>query len=140
MIYLLDTCVLSELTRPQPNPSVIAWIRMHAETSCYLSVLTIGELVGGIRRLPVAAKRVKLEGWLQSELLLRFKDRILVIDEAVATRWGSLIADTCARGRVLPTIDSLLAAIAQEHGLTIITRNIKDFVDVGVKVLNPWES
>jgi predicted nucleic acid-binding protein len=117
---------------------VVTWIADQVETSCYISALTIGELTRGIHRLPVSAKRKKLEDWMQTDLLLRFKGRIISIDEAVASRWGILVAETNARGRVLPTIDSLLAATAQEYSLTLVTRNMKDFHDLNLKMLNPW--
>jgi toxin FitB len=139
MSYLLDTCVLSELTRQSPSPSVIRWISKQPETSCYISALTIGEFMRGIHRLPDSTKRSKLKNWMQNDLLIRFKNRIIAIDEAIATRWGILIAETSARGRILPTIDSLLAATAQQHELTLVTRNTKDFYDIGVKLLNPWD-
>jgi toxin FitB len=90
--------------------------------------------------LPVASKRAKLEHWLHNELLFRFKDRIIVIDEAVSIRWGALVAETTAYGRVLPTIDSLLAATALEHSLTLVTSNTKDFNNINVLLLNPWDT
>lgn len=117
----------TKLAKKLPNAS-------QAETSCHVSVLTIGELTRGIYRLPVTAKRAKLERWMQTEFLQRFKNRMIPIDEAVAMRWGVLVAEA-----VLPTIDSLLAATAQEHRLTLVTRNTKDFLDIGVKMLNPWD-
>lgn len=138
MTYLFDTCILSELTKQAPAPSVIAWIKDQIEASCYVSALTIGELIRGIHRLPSNTKRAKLEAWLQNELLLRFRGRIIAIDEAVAMRWGTLVAEASMRGRVLPTIDSLLAATAQEYSLTLVTRNMKDFHDLDIKLLNPW--
>lgn len=138
MKYLLDTCLLSELTKPAPAPSVVAWLKRQTESSCYISVLTLGELMRGIHRLPTTAKRTKLEEWMQTELLLRFKGRIITINEAISMRWGILVAKMGAQGRVLPSIDSLLAATAQEHGLTIVTRNTKDFQDIGIEIFNPW--
>lgn len=140
MTYLLDTCVLSELVKTEPAPSVISWIAEQAESSFYLSALTIGELIRGIHHLPKTGKRTKLEGWMQNELLLRFKGRIIAIDEMIAMRWGVLVAEAGVSGRVLPTIDSLLAATAYECGLTLVTRNVKDFQDLPIKILNPWDS
>lgn len=136
--YLLDTCVLSELTKLAPSPLVIDWIERYADSSCYISALTIGELTRGIRLLPSTAKREKLEAWLQNDLLLRFKDKIIAIDEAVAIHWGVLVAESGMKGHILPTIDSLLAATALTHALTIVTRNSKDFHHHGLKILNPW--
>lgn len=138
MNYLLDTCVLSELTKPAPAVEVIAWIEGHSESSYYISSLTVGELMRGIKLLSLISKREKLEKWIQNLLLNRFKDRIIPINEAIAIRWGALTAKREQKGRTLPAIDSLLAATAQEHSLILVTRNIKDFKDLDVQLLNPW--
>jgi predicted nucleic acid-binding protein len=139
MTFLLDTCLVSELTKPSPDPYVVSWIRRNSEISCYISVLTLGKITNGIRRLPESAKRTKLETWMNNELRPRFKDRIILVNELVAIRWGILIAEMRNKGKVLSTIDSLLAATAQEYKLTIVTRNVKDFQNIDVKVLNPWQ-
>lgn len=139
MTYLLDTCVLSEFTKISPNDCVVEWLQAQVESSCYLSVLTLGELILGIQRLPLFKKREKLEKWLKHNLLERFQGRIIPINEAVATRWGIIMAQASAKGTILPTIDSLLAATAQEYKLILVTRNIKDFQSVEIPLHNPWD-
>src|SRR4051812_25898829 len=110
--FLLDTNVISELVRPRPDPHVTGWIDETDERLLYLSVLTLGEIRNGIMRLPDPRRRVELERWLDSSLALRFSDRILPVDMAVADRWGRLSAEAVVRRAPLPVIDALLAATA----------------------------
>ncbi|MFV2067691.1 MAG: type II toxin-antitoxin system VapC family toxin [Pirellulales bacterium] len=140
MNFLLDTCVVSELTRPKPQRRVVRWIRSEPETRLHLSVLTIGELHKGIERLPDGRKRKTIEAWLNNELRYRFFGRILPIDDEVAERWGLESAEAEQSGTPLPVIDGLLAATGLVHGMTVVTRNTKDMRQTGAKLLNPWES
>jgi Predicted nucleic acid-binding protein, contains PIN domain len=133
--YLLDTNVLSELRRKQPAPKVVAWVEARPATTLYLSVLTLGEIRRGVEAIPDSARRLALSDWLETELPAFFAGRLLGIDAAVAARRGSLLARA---GRPLPAIDSLLAATALHHGLTLVTRNVTDFCDTGVDLINPW--
>jgi predicted nucleic acid-binding protein len=103
-----------------------------------LSVLTLGEIRRGIASLRDASRRVVLEAWLDSDLVLRFAERILPIDRAVADRWGRLAADAAAAKSPLPVIDGLLAATALDQNLTLVTRNTKDIAVTSVSVFNPW--
>jgi len=137
--FLLDTCLVSELTRPKPHPRVAEWIRSEPESKLYLSVLTIGELRKGIERLPDSHKRNQIEAWLNNELRRRFSGRILPVDDAVAERWGLESAKAEQSGNPLPVIDGLLAATGLVHALTIVTHNIKDMEQTSVMLLNPWE-
>ncbi len=139
MNFLLDTCLVSELTRPKPHPRVAEWIRSEPESKLYLSVLTIGELRKGIERLPDSHKRNQIEAWLNNELRRRFSGRILPVDDAVAERWGLESAKAEQSGNPLPVIDGLLAATGLVHALTIVTHNIKDMEQTSVMLLNPWE-
>jgi predicted nucleic acid-binding protein len=133
--YLIDTNVLSEIRRKMPDAKVVAWVNSRPTTSLYLSVLTLGELRKGIDGLVDSKRRLKLVDWLETDLPLFFAGRILTIDEGVADHWGRLLA---AAGRTIPAIDSLLGATAAHHGLTMVTRNSKDFKNLGLDVLNPW--
>jgi hypothetical protein len=133
--YLIDTNVLSEIRRKMPDAKVVAWVNSRPTTSLYLSVLTLGELRKGIDSLVDSKRRLKLVDWLETDLPLFFAGRILTIDEGVADHWGRLLA---AAGRTIPAIDSLLGATAAHHGLTMVTRNSKDFKNLGLDVLNPW--
>ena len=135
MSYLIDTNVLSELRRKSPDANVVKWVNGRPATSLYLSVLTLGELRKGIDSLADAKRRLKLVDWLETELLLFFAGRILAIDQGVTDHWVRLLASA---GRPIPAVDSLLGATAAHHDLTMVTRNSKDFDNLGLEVLNPW--
>jgi predicted nucleic acid-binding protein len=120
--FLLDTNVISELVKARPDPGVTQWIEATDEILLYLSVLTLGEIRKGISSLPDAKRRTALEAWLDRDLALRFSNRILAIDQAVADRWGRLAGSAAARRSPLPVIDGLLAATALHYDLTLVTR------------------
>jgi predicted nucleic acid-binding protein len=138
--YLLDTNCISELVRIKPEPRVMAWMQAAEETLLYLSVLTLGEIRKGLAGLPQGKRRTHLETWLEIELGARFAGRILPIDVSVADRWGLLAASAKREGRTLSAIDGLLAATALHHNLTVVSRNVSDFTDTRVQVLNPWKA
>jgi predicted nucleic acid-binding protein len=135
--YLIDTNVLSELRRREPDAHVVRWFAERPASTLYLSVLTLGELRKGIDALPETPRKLALLDWLEAELPMFFAGRILAVDTKVADRWGRLVAQA---GRPLPAIDSLLAATALTHGLTLITRNLKDFQHPDLAVLDPWSA
>lgn len=135
MGYLLDTNVLSELRRKQPDPRVLQWFAQRPAGTLYLSVLTLGEIRKGVEVLADQPRRLLLLDWLETELPAFFSGRILGIDTAVADRWGRLVAQA---GQPLPAIDSLLAATAAQHGLIFVTRNMRDVQGLGVQLINPW--
>lgn len=135
MSYLLDTNVLSELRKKSPNPGVVASMALRPPSGLFLSVLTLGELRKGVERLGDPVRRAHLIDWLDVELPAYFEGRILPIDARVADRWGRLLA---AAGRPVPAIDSLIGATAALHGLTLVTRNARDFADLGLDIINPW--
>jgi len=136
---LLDTHCISELVRIEPEPRVMEWFEAADETLLYLSVLTLGEIRKGLAALPQSKRRTRLETWLEVELQTRFSGRILVVDEAVADRWGLLASQAKRRGTPLGIVDGLLAATAVHHNLTVVSRNDSDFTNAQVPVLNPWE-
>lgn len=138
--YLLDTNCISELVRIQPEPGVVAWMEATDETLLYLSVLTLGEIRKGLAALPQGRRRTHLETWLEIELRARFAGRILPIDVAVADRWGMLAAHARSQGKALSAIDGLLAATALQHNLTVVSRNVNDFKNAQVQLLNPWDA
>ena len=135
MSYLIDTNVLSELRRREPDAHVVRWMSERPATTLYLSVLTLGELRKGIDLLPSGVRKQRLLDWLEVDLPAFFAGRILPIDAPVADRWGRLMAQAA---RPVPAIDSLLAATALTHGLTLVTRNLKDFKHADLAVLDPW--
>jgi predicted nucleic acid-binding protein len=138
--YLLDTNVVSELVRPNPDENVVAWVRAEEETRFYLSVLSFGEIRRGIEQLPQSPRRERLRLWLEVDLTDRFQGRILDIDRRVAEIWGMMTARGAAASVRLPTIDTLIAATAERHGMVVATRNLRDFVFAGVAAISPWEA
>jgi len=135
-MYLIDTNIISEVRKGRRcDPNVASWYRGIRDDELFLSVLVVGEIRQGIERLRPRNPRHAhaLEQWLE-ELLQSFGDRILPIDEKVAQNWGRFNAS-----RVFPVIDSLLAATAEAHGLTLITRNVKDLAGSGVRCMNPFD-
>ena len=138
--FLLDTNCISEVVRVHPEPRVLSWLGAAEESLLYLSVLTLGEIRKGVATLTQGRRRTLLETWLEVELQARFTGRILSIDVAVADRWSVLAAGVKAKGAALSTIDGLLAATALHHNLTIVSRNVGDFANTQVPVLNPWEA
>lgn len=135
MSYLIDTNVLSELSRRQPDAHVVAWMQARPRQSLFLSVLTLGEIRKGIEGVADAARRQSLVDWLEVDLPNYFVGHLLGIDAATADRWGRVQA---AAGRPLPVIDGLLAATALQHDLTLVTRNVRDCAGLPVRLLNPW--
>lgn len=109
MKYLLDTCVISELIKPQPNRSVVSWLQSQTENDLYLSVLTFGEIEKGIEKAANEARKSKLKLWVEEDLKQRFKGRILAIDLDVCTKWGEIQARTELLGKPVPSIDGLIA-------------------------------
>ena len=135
MSYLLDTNVLSELRRKRPDPRVVKWFEDRPRALLYLSVLTLGEIRKGIESLQETQRKQVLIDWLEVDLPQYFLGRLLDVDVPVADRWGRLMSEAA---RPLPAIDGLLAATALRHDLTLVTRNTKDFENLGVRLLNPW--
>jgi predicted nucleic acid-binding protein len=137
MAYLLDTCALSEFTKPKPSASVDAWFAQLPDGVDFVSVLTFGELGKGIARLTASRRRTSLERWFGG-LRERFVGRILPIDEPVALEWGRIAARSELAGNPVPSIDALIAATAIVHGLAVVTRNSSDIVRTGAPVIDPW--
>jgi toxin FitB len=135
--YLLDTNVISETVRAQPQASVMAWLDSLQPEQLHISVLSLGEIRKGALLVADTRRRKKLLQWMEATLLPWFADRILPVDENVALQWAELIAN--ARAQPLAAIDSLLAATARCHGLCIATRNVRDFTRMDVELCNPWE-
>lgn len=135
MSYLLDTNIISELRKgDQCDPNVAHWYALVDENDLVLSALVLGEIRKGVERVRGrdAAKARALEVWLE-QVETAFEGRILSVDAAVADRWGRMSAIRSA-----PVVDSLLAATALVHGLTLVTRNDQDVAGLGATVLNPF--
>jgi toxin FitB len=136
---LLDTCVLSEVQRPQGNPQVRAQVEILDPDQLFLSVITVGELTKGIAMLPVGKRQRELTNWLVG-LEQRFEEKILPVNSEVARRWGELTAHAQAEGTLIPVSDGLIAATASWFGLHVMTRNSRIFVASGVAIIDPWQS
>ena len=137
MNYILDTCVLSETIKPMPDPALVQWLQAQRTDGLFISTFTLGELRKGIGRLPPGIKRHDLQIWL-AKLADSFQDRFLSFDEECAMLWGGLCASSESAGTPLPVIDGLIAAVALQHGGTLVTRNERDYIRTGVPLLNPW--
>ncbi|MCP3871832.1 MAG: type II toxin-antitoxin system VapC family toxin [Desulfobacteraceae bacterium] len=140
MNYLLDTCLISELAKSEPNKKVVDWVSSENDSSFYLSVLTFGELHKGIEKLPESKKKDDLRIWVEDELKNRFQNRIIGIDMRVSVIWGKIQCIAEKKGKPIPVIDSLIAATGITHNLTVVTRNVTDMEQSGVKLLNPWSN
>jgi len=135
--FLLDTNAVSEWVKPRPNPGLIGWTESADEDRIFLSVVSLAELRYGVERMAAGRRRSRLEQWLQHELPLRFEGRILPVDANVAEAWGRTVSRSEAAGRPIGAMDALLAATAETHQLTLVTRNVSDFPLLKA-VLNPW--
>jgi toxin FitB len=140
MNYLLDTCVISEYTRREPNSKIIQWVDELDESNLFLSAITIGEIKKGIELLSTDSRRKQaLAIWLNNGLLERFSGRIYPVTVEVMLHWGSLYARLETSGQTVSTLDSLIAATALSHHAVLVTRNEDHFRPTGVEIVNPWE-
>jgi predicted nucleic acid-binding protein len=137
---LLDTNVLSEVTKPTPDPNVLEWLDQLDEDRSFISVVSIAEIRRGVALMDEGRKRGTLTKWLAQDLPQRFQQRVLHVDEPIALAWGDLMALAKRRGRGLSSMDGLIAATAIAKQLTLATRNTKDFEGFGIDLYNPWTS
>src|ERR1700721_233950 len=138
--FLLDTNVPSELVRPQPEPKVKTWIATQNLDILFISAVSFGDLRKGIVLLPPGERREALEAWVETDLSILFSGRVLSVTRSIAERWGVLEGQRQLAGRPLHVPDGQIAATALEHGLTLVTRNVKDFAELGVSIVNPWDA
>ena len=138
MNVLLDTCVISEIARAKGAKQVRNRVAGLRSENTFLSVVTIGEMANGIARLASGRKKRNLENFLLS-LEQDYGNRILHVDVETARIWGETTAQARKRGKAIPPTDGLIAATALRHGLHVMTRNVGDFEQSGVLLLNPWE-
>jgi len=135
--YLLDTCVLSELVKTNPEPNVVAWVNSQVEASLFVSSITLAELLKGVAKLQDSQRKTALSKWI-SQIQEEMTDRILSFDSSTAGYWATMCASAEKAGKTLSAFDSLIAGTAIEHGLVIVTRNTRDFEAAPVILLNPW--
>lgn len=135
MKYLVDANVLSEATKPKPDADVVQWLRDH-EPELAANPIVLGEIEYGILLLPAGKKRSRLEQWYFQGIQ---RLRIVELDAGTASAWAGLLARLSRQGLAMPVKDSLIAASALQHGLTVATRNVVDFSKAEVSVVNPFQ-
>ncbi len=140
MAYLIDTNVISETFKPRPERRVVDWIGRQMASDLFLASISLGELVRGVRRMREQARRERFERWIDHDLAAQFQGRILPFDHEAAVIWGEIMGDGDRTGRPRPMADAQIAAVARRHGLTLVTRNIRDFAKMEVEMFDPWGS
>lgn len=138
MKYLLDTCVISEIIKRQPDEHVVSWIQCQNEDSFYLSVLTFAEIEKGIEKASDATRKKNLQLWVDDDLKQRFESRIIPIDLRVAVKWGAIQGAAELLGKPMPTVDGLIAVSGLVHNCIVVTRNTSDMAQSSVELFNPW--
>jgi toxin FitB len=137
---LLDTNILSEFARrDEAHPAVKHWLSTVDDLTLFVSVLALAEIRRGIEALDPGKRRRLLEQWFEHELIPSFDNRILPVSQAIADRWAILSVTLERKGKTQPLFDGLMAVTALEHDLTVVTRNVKDFVNFDVRIFNPWD-
>lgn len=138
--FLLDTNVVPELTRPRIDENVQTWVANKEFGALLLSVVSLGEMEKGFTTMRDVVKRARLETWLERQLAELFRGQVLPVTQVIAKRWGMLDGLRQMAGRPLAVPDGMIAATAFEHELTVVTRNVRGFEDLGVTILNPWNA
>ena len=138
MRLLLDTNILSEVTKPRPEARVMDWLDELDEDRAFISVVSIAEIRRGVALMDIGRKRDVLAEWLAEDLPRRLGNRVIPIDEPVALAWGDLMGSAKRSGRGMSSMDGLIAATAIKHDLTLATRNTKDLDGFGISLLDPW--
>jgi toxin FitB len=129
-----------EWAKPRPDAGVGAWLAEADEDQVFISVITLAELRRGVEKLPAGARRDRLDTWLSQQVPARFEARLLSVDAEIADRWGRVMALGGAGGRPVGTMDAFIAATAEQHNLTLVTRKVSDFDVLGISLFNPWSN
>jgi predicted nucleic acid-binding protein len=138
-VIILDTNVVSEMMKATPTPAVVAWLNGQEASTLFLTTVTIGEISYGLRVLPQGRRRRLLEEGFERILAEAFAGRILDFDEKAARRYGEVMGRRKEIGRPLTILDGQIASIARANSCAVATRNVRDFVDCGVEIVNPFE-
>ena len=137
-MYVIDTNVASELMRPSPAPAVAAWIAGRDAGEMYLTAVSEAELLYGVAIMPPGRRRNALATAMNRWLGLGFAERILPFDSAAAREYAEIAAGRRSAGRPIAPADCQIAAIARSRNMMVATRNVRDFEDVGIEVVDPW--
>jgi toxin FitB len=140
MRYLLDTNIISNVTKPAPSEDLLAWMADQTDTDLFISSLTVAEIRRGVLEKPAGKKRDKLEAWFMGPEgpQALFAGRVLAFDEKAGLVWARLMADGTAKGRPRSGLDTIIAAVAEANGCVVVTDNEKDFH--GIEIINPLRS
>lgn len=139
-MIVLDTDVISELVRPQPDRRVLGWLDRYPWVEVYLTAVTAAELRYGVARLPDGRRKSELAERVRRLTKEHFARRVLPFDDEAASHYAQVVASRETRGRPIGTADAQTAAICLRHGAALATRNTKDFTHIDVGIVNPWES
>ena len=139
-MIVLDTNVVSEPLRPEPDAAVVEWLNRQEPRTLYLTTVNLAELLAGIETLPAGRRRDALKQALTEQMMPLFEGRILAFDEPAAAAFARINASAMAAGNTIGFADGAIAAIASAHGFMVATRNVRDFKGTGVEVLNPWQA
>ena len=137
MKYIIDTCVISEILKPKPNKKVVEYLNSIDDSKLYMSAMTIGELHKGIQKLRESKRKWELFSWLDA-IEEEYENRILPFNKEGGIYWGRMMSGLDSKGKTMSAFDSIIAATGLEHHLYLITRNVKDFKECGVDIINPW--
>ena len=136
-MILLDTNVLSELVKPQPDPRVVAWTR-HSAAALAIPTIAVAEMAFGIEKLAEGRRREDLLAGLH-RLVIEFADRLFDFNVKAAWAYGRILVAARKRGRPMSVPDAAIAAIAAANGCALATRNVEDFATAGLQIVNPWQ-
>jgi len=138
-MIVLDTNVISEALRPDPDATVMAWLRLFRRRELWTSSVVLAELFSGVDLMPDGRRKQILREKMEQLVLMLFSGQILTFDVAAARAYGPILASRQAMGRPIDEMDALIAATALMHGATLATRNIADFEHCGISLVNPWQ-
>lgn len=139
-MIVLDTNVVSELMRPAPDHAVVAWVDTQPVADLFLTSVTAAEMLYGVARLPAGRRRTQLAEQVGAVMKVDFARRVLAFDVVAAGHYGDIVAQREAAGRPISGADAQIAAICRSHGAALATRNVSDFDDTGIEILDPWTS
>jgi len=135
---ILDTNIISEMMRPKPNASVLAWLNEQDAAELFITTITVGEIFYGLEALPTGRRKQRLAAAFERLIREAFDTRLLIFDETAARHYGSVMAARRKMGRPLSALDGQIAATALTNRMTVVTRNTKDFADCGLNVVDPF--